>query len=227
MSRSGHTYDDDDMNPKECHGTMVNTKGSHDSMRVHFPADQIEQHDAHIIVQKMSETDIAVHLGFLQMNHHYEVKFSIKDELSEELITDPLQNIYAKVISVMPSEDGSLSCCQGLYPAVRVSILLSGSLSCCQGLYPAVRVSILLSGSPSCCQGLYPAVRVSILLSGSPSCCQGLYPAVRVSILLSGSPSCCSSSCWVSILLSGSPSCCQGLHPAVRVFILLSGSPSC
>lgn len=79
-------------------------------MRVHFPADQMEQHDAHIIVQNVSETDIAVHLGFLQMNHHYEVKFSIKDELSEELITDPLQNIYAKVISVMPSEDGQCRC---------------------------------------------------------------------------------------------------------------------
>lgn len=75
-------------------------------MRVHFPAEQIEKHDAHINVQTTSEKDVAVHLGFLQMNHHYEVKFTIKDDLSEDVIANPLQNIFAKIISVMPSEDG-------------------------------------------------------------------------------------------------------------------------
>jgi len=79
-------------------------------VRVHFPADQMEKHDAHIIVQNMSEKVIAVHLGFLQMHHHYEVKFSIKDDLSEDLIADPLQNIFAKIISIMPSEDGQSFC---------------------------------------------------------------------------------------------------------------------
>ena len=79
---------------------------SPDSMRVHFPAEQIEQHDSHIHVQRMSDTETDVHLGFLQMNHHYEVKFTIKDDLSDELDIDPLQNVYAKVVSAMPSEDG-------------------------------------------------------------------------------------------------------------------------
>ena len=41
----------------------------------------------------------------VQMNHDYEVKFTIKDGITDELVTDTLQNVYAKGISAMPAED--------------------------------------------------------------------------------------------------------------------------
>ncbi len=41
----------------------------------------------------------------VQMNHDYEVKFTIKDGITDELVTDTLQNVYAKGISAMPADD--------------------------------------------------------------------------------------------------------------------------
>ncbi len=36
----------------------------------------------------------------------YEVQFSFKDTLGEDLASDPLQNMYIKVMDVKPTEDG-------------------------------------------------------------------------------------------------------------------------
>ena len=74
------------------------------------PADQVQQHDSEIIIHPESESRFAVHLGFLQIRHHYEIKFSIKDSLGEDLVADPLQNLNCKVLEVMPSEDGQYRC---------------------------------------------------------------------------------------------------------------------
>ena len=75
--------------------------------RVHFPEEQISDHDSEIIVRGEGEGDrVTVHLGFLQIHHHYEVQVTIKDSLGEEVTFDPLQNLYLKILEVMPSEDG-------------------------------------------------------------------------------------------------------------------------
>jgi len=37
--------------------------------KVHFPEDQLMQHDSEIIVKREREDRIAVHLGFLQVGH--------------------------------------------------------------------------------------------------------------------------------------------------------------
>ncbi|ELT87054.1 hypothetical protein CAPTEDRAFT_173440, partial [Capitella teleta] len=74
--------------------------------RVHFPADQVQQHDSEIVVQTEAESTLGVHLGFLQIHHQYEIRFTIRDTFSEELLYDPLNNLHVKICSVAPSEDG-------------------------------------------------------------------------------------------------------------------------
>ena len=48
---------------------------------------------------------------FLQIYHHYEIQFSFKDTLGEDLSSDPLQNLHVKVMDVKPTEDGKYSKC--------------------------------------------------------------------------------------------------------------------
>ena len=79
--------------------------------KVHFDDGQAALQNSEIVVKQESPSTIAVHLGFLQLNHVYDVTFSIKDDLSEDLQSDPLGNLYVKVLEVMPSEDGR-SCCR-------------------------------------------------------------------------------------------------------------------
>ena len=43
----------------------------------------------------------------LQIFHHYEIQFSFKDSLGEDLSSDPLQNLHVKVMDVKPTEDGT------------------------------------------------------------------------------------------------------------------------
>ena len=71
-----------------------------------FDAEQVQQHDSEIVTRYNSEHSVEVHLGFLQINHYYEITFSIKDNLSEDLTSDPLQNLHAKATKIVPSEDG-------------------------------------------------------------------------------------------------------------------------
>ena len=73
---------------------------------VHFDVNQSTQVSSEIVVKSESKNGIAVHLGFLQLNHVYDVTFPLKDDLNEDLYCDPLQNLYVKVTQVMPSEDG-------------------------------------------------------------------------------------------------------------------------
>ena len=77
-----------------------------DCSKVHFPAEQAQKDTSEIVLEKEGENRIGVHLGFLQIRHHYEVRFSIKDGLYEDLEADPLQNLHCKVLQLMPSEDG-------------------------------------------------------------------------------------------------------------------------
>ena len=74
--------------------------------RVHFNSDQVAQHDAEIVIKPESDTRIAVHLGFLEIRHIYEIKFSIKDKLHEDIAYDPLENLHCKLSNYAPAEDG-------------------------------------------------------------------------------------------------------------------------
>jgi len=74
--------------------------------RVHFPEDQTIQHDSEIVISPESDQLINVHLGFLQISHHYKVNFTIKDKMEQDLTYDPLQNLHVKITDVRPSEDG-------------------------------------------------------------------------------------------------------------------------
>ena len=50
---------------------------------------------------------VAPGLFALQIFHHYEIQFSFKDSLGEDLSSDPLQNLHVKVMDVKPTEDGT------------------------------------------------------------------------------------------------------------------------
>ena len=81
---------------------------------MHFPAEQLDKHDSEIVIRPETESRLAVHLGFLQILHHYEIRFSVKDKLAEDLEANPLQNLHCKIVDVRPSEDGEYSRGTGL-----------------------------------------------------------------------------------------------------------------
>ncbi|KAK3096277.1 hypothetical protein FSP39_025226 [Pinctada imbricata] len=73
---------------------------------VHFAPDQVAAHNLEIQI-KQTDRQADVHLGFLQIHHHYNVTFSIADNLGHEISHDPLQNLHVQIESVMPKEDDS------------------------------------------------------------------------------------------------------------------------
>lgn len=83
-----------------------------ESPHVHFPADQVCLHDAEIVVQPVGDNQLDIHLGFLQVHHHYQVQLVIKDKLSEDLKFDPLQNLNVSILEAVPTDDGKklISC---------------------------------------------------------------------------------------------------------------------
>lgn len=85
----------------------VGYHSDHSENHVHFSEDQFQEHEADIVIRPARKAHtLEVHLGFLQFQHVYQVKFNIKDDLGEEVEADPLQNINVKVTDIMPSEDG-------------------------------------------------------------------------------------------------------------------------
>ncbi|XP_064630338.1 adipose-secreted signaling protein-like [Lineus longissimus] len=97
----------------------VKNHGAHPAMRmskssssgstdehVHFSAEQLPEHESEIVVRRDSADKVSVHLGFLQINHFYDVTFTIKDDLGEDVNYEPLGNLHLKIKKVMPSEDG-------------------------------------------------------------------------------------------------------------------------
>ncbi|OWF38263.1 UPF0687 protein C20orf27 homolog [Mizuhopecten yessoensis] len=85
------------MDPKENNGEHAH---------VHFEAEQVKAHDLEIQLKYVSEGRVEVHLGFLQMFHHYTVKFCIQDRLSEDIVADPSKNLYVHLKEYSPTEDG-------------------------------------------------------------------------------------------------------------------------
>ncbi|ESO90339.1 hypothetical protein LOTGIDRAFT_164258 [Lottia gigantea] len=94
----------------EVDSDLLNQEGHHQADsegHVHFPAEQVQEHDLEIIVKSGGDNQVDVHLGFLQFKHLYEVKFCIKDDLGEDVDYDPLQNLHVKIENVQPTEDGT------------------------------------------------------------------------------------------------------------------------
>jgi len=81
-------------------------EGSDGPGRVHFPDDQLQKHDAEIVIQSDEEGQLDVHLGFLQIQHRYQIRFSIKDALGEDIISDPLESLNVRLLEAVPSDDG-------------------------------------------------------------------------------------------------------------------------
>lgn len=79
-----------------------------ESPHVHFPADQVREHDAEIVVQPVGDKQLDIHLGFLQIHYHYQIQLVIKDKLSEDLKFDPLQNLNVSIMEAVPTDDGKL-----------------------------------------------------------------------------------------------------------------------
>ena len=79
--------------------------GNHSETRVRFEAVQLQAHESEITL-KYNGNRVDVHLGFLQVNRHYNVTFVIQDDLGEDLLFDPLQNLHARIIDFSPTEDG-------------------------------------------------------------------------------------------------------------------------
>ena len=79
--------------------------GTHSETRVRFEAVQLQAHESEITL-KYNGNRIDVHLGFLQVNRHYNVTFVMQDDLGEDLTFDPLQNLHARIIDYAPTEDG-------------------------------------------------------------------------------------------------------------------------
>ncbi|XP_013420507.1 UPF0687 protein C20orf27 homolog [Lingula anatina] len=69
---------------------------------VHFPQEQVVQHDSEIVICPEGDRTLGVHLGFLQHRHHYEVAFTIQDDLGEDVDIEP--SLHARILEVMPSE---------------------------------------------------------------------------------------------------------------------------
>ena len=40
------------------------------------------------------------------MHHHYTIEFDVKDNLREDVTTDPLQNLHCRITACPPTEDG-------------------------------------------------------------------------------------------------------------------------
>lgn len=72
--------------------------------RVHFPDDQVLQHDSKIVLERgLSDDELNAHLGFLQINHCYEVKFEIEDSLGEVVTWDSSKATCAVMLAAKPS----------------------------------------------------------------------------------------------------------------------------
>ncbi|KAL5021292.1 hypothetical protein ScPMuIL_000447 [Solemya velum] len=77
------------------------------SGHVHFAAEQVQEHDLEIQLRYSGTSRIDIHLGFLQVNHHYSVKFNIKDDLGEDVDFNPLQSLHAKIATVIPTDEAN------------------------------------------------------------------------------------------------------------------------
>lgn len=94
---------DRDLNIAVADARKNNAEESH----VHFmQSDSEGSHELDIIIEKKSDSVQEVHLGFLKLNHHYVIQFSITDDLGEDISADPLQNLHCRVTSCVPTDDG-------------------------------------------------------------------------------------------------------------------------
>lgn len=87
-----------------------------DQHRVHFEenSDTFGK-DNEIVVQRIDEDKIAVHLGFLQINHRYNISFSVPRSLCQaskssqaSFIESPTPNVNLNVVSITSKSNESI-----------------------------------------------------------------------------------------------------------------------
>ena len=71
---------------------------------MHFAEDQVEAHNAEIALEYVSRDRVDIHLGFLKINHHYRITFTVKDNLGDKITADENENIA--VFESVPNEEG-------------------------------------------------------------------------------------------------------------------------
>jgi len=70
--------------------------------KVHFPEDGDKFSDTSAItVQQLDANKYAVHLGFLKLQHRYEVRFGVARLLSDIIQNPP--HLFARLVEVVPS----------------------------------------------------------------------------------------------------------------------------
>lgn len=71
--------------------------------RVHFPDEQVQRHDSKIVLERgSSDSELHVNLGFLQLNHRYEVQFAVEDTLGDGVTWDSSKATCAVVLQANP-----------------------------------------------------------------------------------------------------------------------------
>lgn len=84
---------------------LSNIGHAHCKEHVHFSAEQLKDHNLEIQI-KQQEGQVDIHLGFLQIHHHYHVSFCIKDSLGQEVCYDQRENLHVEIQKVTPTSDG-------------------------------------------------------------------------------------------------------------------------
>jgi len=103
---------------------LIGSEGSDDIHHVHFPADQVQAHDAEIVISPVGDNQLDIHLGFLQVHHHYQVQLVIKDKLSEDVKFDPLQNLHVNILEAVPTDDGKLFSISSYTATFRLCLII-------------------------------------------------------------------------------------------------------
>lgn len=74
--------------------------------RVHFPDDQVAQHDSQIVIEQNRDGHLDVHLGFLQLHYRYQIKIAIKDSLGESVMWNQSTHGLAHLIEARATSGG-------------------------------------------------------------------------------------------------------------------------
>ncbi|XP_048747008.1 adipose-secreted signaling protein homolog [Ostrea edulis] len=86
--------------------TIPETSASHSKEHVHFAAEQLKDHNLEIHV-KQQDGQADIHLGFLQVHHHYTICFCVKDTLGSDVCYDERENLHVDIQRVAPTADGN------------------------------------------------------------------------------------------------------------------------
>ncbi|XP_059147548.1 adipose-secreted signaling protein-like [Physella acuta] len=137
----------------------------HSHHHAHFVVpkeDDLSAHDSQILLEHVDENKINVRLGFLQIKHIYEVRFSVNDNLGKDTTFQPLENLNAKIESVTPTAQGTGHDVVIIFSAMKEKIMQETvTYSCSKD--PKKKITLVLharvlgkgKGTPSLKKGIH------------------------------------------------------------------------